>query len=304
MPAIAWDKLKEEYEENGFAVIRGVVDPDLIAEARAHTEWLGRKYPDLRPEEYHHPLMRNDAFWVRMVEEERLVDIAEAFLGPAVACFTAHYICKPPFDGQPVLWHQDGAYWKLDPMRALTVWLAVDPSTTENGCLWMIPGSDRSELRKPISRADIPNMLFSQCEESLVREWLDKAGEVAIELQPGDVSIHHPNLLHHSLGNASAMRRCGLDIGYMSATTSISNDGLYLDPILVRGEPVPGVNSYRAYPLWNDRNTIAFRGDTGWNDHAAALNAKFGFTDELRGESPLEITRRMVDRLREGTVKQ
>lgn len=41
------------------------------------------------------------------------------------------------------MWHQDGAYWKLDPMRALTVWVAVDECATENGCLRVIPGSRR-----------------------------------------------------------------------------------------------------------------------------------------------------------------
>jgi phytanoyl-CoA hydroxylase len=296
-------KLKEEYEQNGFAILRGVIDPGLIAEANAHTEWLGKKYRGLRPEEYHHPLMRNDAFWVRMVADERLVDIARTFLGEEIACFTAHYICKPPRDGQPVLWHQDGAYWKLDPMEALTVWLAVDQSTAENGCLWMIPGSHRSPLHTPVSRSDIPNMLFSACDDSLVQEWLGKSGEVAIELQPGDVSIHHPHLLHHSRQNTSSMRRCGLDIGYMAATTRISNEGLYLDPILVRGTPVPGINNYRAYPRWEEGETIPFAGDTEWNDRAAAINGKYGFSLAEREESPLEVTRRMVRRLREGTVK-
>lgn len=297
-------RVKEEYNENGFAILRGVIDPDLISEARAHIDWLGRKYPDLRPENYHHPLMRNDAFWVRMVADERLVDIVEIFLGSDLACFTAHYICKPPYDGQPVLWHQDGAYWKLAPMEALTVWLAVDPSTTRNGCLWMIPGSHRSALHEPVSRADTPNMLYSACEESLVHEWLDKSAEVAIELQPGDVSIHHPHLLHHSHENTSSLRRCGLDIGYMAATTRISNEGLYLDPILVRGAPVLGINNYRSYPRWQEGETIPFAGDARWNERAAAINGTYGFSTAQRDESPLEVTHRMVQRLKEGTVKR
>ncbi|MER6581925.1 phytanoyl-CoA dioxygenase family protein [Nonomuraea sp. NPDC001023] len=296
-------KLREEYDENGFAILRGVIDSELIREAGAHTAWLGQKYPDLRPEEYHHPLMRNDAFWVRMVADERLVDIAELFLGPDIACFTGHYVCKPPYDGRPVLWHQDGAYWKLDPMEALTVWVAVDASTTENGCLRVIPGSHRAAMHEPVPRSDIPNMLFSTCEEDLVQEWLDKAGEVAIELQPGDVSIHHPHLLHHSKQNTSAMRRCGLDVGYMAATTRISNEGLYLDPLLVRGAPIPEINNYRPYPLWQEGETIPFAGDAEWNERAAAMNGKYGFSEVERDESPLEAAHRMVRRLKEGTVK-
>lgn len=125
------------YERDGFAIFRNVLGPDLIAEARAHIEWLGRRYPDLRPEHYHHPLMRDDAFWVRLVTDSRLLDIAELFVGPDIACFTSHYICKPARDGHPVLWHQDGAYWDLRPMRAVALWLAIDRSEPENGCLRM-----------------------------------------------------------------------------------------------------------------------------------------------------------------------
>ncbi|MFJ2768459.1 phytanoyl-CoA dioxygenase family protein [Streptomyces sp. NPDC087300] len=294
-------EIAEQYERDGFAILRNVIDQDVIAEARAHVEWLGTKYPELRPEEYHHPLMRNDAFWVRMVTDKRLVDIAEYFLGADVACFTAHYVSKPPYDGRPVLWHQDGAYWKLDPMEALTVWLAVDESKEENGCLRMIPGSHVIPIQPPRPRTDVPNMLFSQARDELVAEWVAKAGVVTIELEPGDVSIHHPNLLHYSEPNTSAKRRCGLDIGYMAATTSISNEGLYLDPVLVRGEPVPGVNNYRPYPVWDEDETIPFDGSEGWNAHVREVNSRFG-SAKTDGETPLETTHRMVERLREGTV--
>lgn len=295
------DSVIKEYETNGYAILRDVIDPDLIGELSAHVDWLGRKYPDLRPEDYHHPLMRDDAFWVRAVTDSRLIDIAESFLGPDIACFTAHYVCKPPVDGRPVLWHQDGAYWKLQPMRALTVWLAVDPSTVENGCLRMVPGSHVLPLQPPLSRTDIPNMLQSWTDPVIVQEWVDRAGVMPVELNPGDVSIHHPNILHCSEPNTSNRRRCGLDIGYMPATTRISNDGLYLNPILVRGSAVRGVNDYRAYPRYVEGETIRFRGCDTWN-HTVALSHDGQIASHE--ETPLAITHRMIDRLRAGTVKQ
>src|SRR5690606_40334400 len=56
-----------------------------------------------------------DPFWVRLISDDRLVDIASLFVGPDVALFASHYISKPPFTGQPVLWHQDSAFWPLEP---------------------------------------------------------------------------------------------------------------------------------------------------------------------------------------------
>ncbi|MDE2324408.1 MAG: phytanoyl-CoA dioxygenase family protein [Betaproteobacteria bacterium] len=295
-------KIRSEYETKGYAILRNVIDKGLLAEANEHIKWLGNKYPDLRPEHYHHPLMRDDAFWVRLVTDRRLLDIAEVILGADLARFTAHYICKPPHTGQPVFWHQDGAYWKLAPMEALTVWLAVDESTPENGCLRIIPGSHNIPLDVPELRTDSPNMLYSSIRQELVDEWIRRAGVVDIILQPGDVSIHHPKIIHCSEPNHSHKRRCGLDMGFIRTSTSISNSGLYLDPLLVRGKAIPEINNYRHWPEFHPIESIPFRGHQQWNEDIKARN--FGLDRPARPESPIELTLRMIDRLKSGTVKQ
>lgn len=292
-----------QYERDGFAIFRNVIDSDLVAEADEHVRWLVAKYPDLRPEHLHHPLMRDDAFWVRLVGDERLLDIAQLFLGPDIALFTAHYICKPAGDGQPVLWHQDGAYWNLEPMDALTLWLAVDQTTPENGCLRMIPGSHRIPLECPELRTDTPNMLFSSASDSLVQKMIDSGEVVEITLNPGDVSIHHPHILHCSGPNTSPNRRCGLDMGFIRPTTRITNSGLYLDPILLRGRATAGVNNYRPWPAYEPGSTIPFRGHDRWNNRMELRNLQGGFATRAGGETPIETTLRMIERLQEGTVK-
>jgi ectoine hydroxylase-related dioxygenase (phytanoyl-CoA dioxygenase family) len=293
----------KEYEKSGYAIIRDVLRPEVLEEARKHVKWLIERYPELRPEHLHHPLIQNDAFWVRLILEPSLVDIAEYFLGPDIACFTAHYICKPPYDGQAVLWHQDGAYWKLRPMEALTVWLAVDASTAENGCLRVIPGTQHLPLQQVSSRVDVPNLLFSATDQRFVDEMIERHGIVNVELNPGDISIHHPNLLHSSEANISAMRRCGLDIGYISAATHILSDGVYLNPVLARGKRVDGINTYRPIPDYYECETIEFAGSATWNERAHALNEASGVgSHNLSVDAPVNSAKRMVDRLRSGTI--
>src|SRR5262249_37324051 len=136
---------------------------------------------------------------------------------PDIALFASAYLCKPPRDGQPVLWHQDGSYWPLDPMEVVTLWLAVDDSTPENGCMRVIPGSHKSELAPILPRMDIANALSSGMDESLV----DSAKATDVVLCAGDVSIHHPNIVHGSNANLSDRRRCGLTIRYIPTTTRI-----------------------------------------------------------------------------------
>ncbi len=292
-----------EYKTHGYAIIRDVVPPDLISEVREHVDWLVAKYPELRPEHLHHPLIRDDAFWCRMILEPALLDIAEGVLGSNIACFTAHYVCKPPIDGHAVLWHQDGAYWKLDPMEALTVWLAVDASTTENGCLRIIPGTQNLPLQHISERHDVPNLLFSSCDQRVVEEMIERHGIVDIELQPGDVSIHHPNVLHSSAANTSDKRRCGLDIGYIPANTHLASDGIYLNPLLARGNAVPNINTYRPIPEYNSDKTIEFAGRDDWNQKIRVLNDASGAgSNESPSENPVEAALHMISRLEDRTT--
>ena len=112
---------REQFEANGCAIYRDVLDADLVAEAGDHVVWLSEKHSDLRPEQLHHNLMTDDPFWVRLVSDSRLLDIAAAYVGDNIALFASHYISKPPGDGLPVLWHQDGSYWPLEPMEVVTL---------------------------------------------------------------------------------------------------------------------------------------------------------------------------------------
>src|SRR5438067_268260 len=83
--------------------------------------------------------------------DERLLDIAETLVGPNIALFNASYFCKAPRNGSPVLWHQDRWYWPIK-SDVVTLWLAIDDSTPENGCLRVIPGSQYTSLTKLIER--------------------------------------------------------------------------------------------------------------------------------------------------------
>lgn len=242
----------ESYERDGYAIFRNVLDAALIAEASAHVEWLQRKHPDIRPEKLDWFLVLNDPFWVRLVADDRLLDIAEKFIGPNIALFASHYFAKPPHDGLPVLWHQDGSYWPLDPCEVVTLWLAVDDSTPENGCLRVIPGSHRLEFQQHAKDTSVENVLSSGI------AGVDESSAVDIVLKAGDVSVHHPNLIHGSEANTSDQRRCGLTIRYIPTSTRITKP--IGAPFLLRGEAVPGINDYIARPVFVESEHFPFQG--------------------------------------------
>jgi ectoine hydroxylase-related dioxygenase (phytanoyl-CoA dioxygenase family) len=252
----------EQYERDGFVVFRAVLDAALVQEASRHVEWLMSRHPELRPERLHHTLMTHDPFWVRLISDDRLLDIAELFVGPNIALFASHYLCKPPGEGMPVLWHQDGSYWPLEPMEVVTLWLAVDDSLPENGCMRVIPGSHRLELQALQRSGDTPNVLGSHMDPALV----DEAQAVDLVLRAGDVSVHHPNIIHGSNANSSTKRRCGLTIRYIPTSTRIKTreSERWPSAFLLRGQAAPGVNEYNPRPRYVKGEHMAFRGCGAW----------------------------------------
>jgi ectoine hydroxylase-related dioxygenase (phytanoyl-CoA dioxygenase family) len=261
-----------QFERDGYVLFHNVLDADLIREASDHVAWLQEKHPEVRPEQLHHYFMTDDPFWVRLISDDRLLDIAEQFIGPNIALFASHYISKPPRDGQPVFWHQDGSYWPLDPMEVVTLWLAVDDSDRENGCMRVVPGTHTMDLQKMGKRTEVANVLSSGIDPALV----DESKAVDFVLEAGGVSVHHPNIIHGSDANTSARRRCGLTIRYIPTSTRITFDsdrpeaqhltpeGRWPSAFLLRGKAVPGINDYNPFPRYVRGRHMPFRGCEAW----------------------------------------
>ncbi len=215
-----------------------------MEEAGQHFDWLGQKNPALKDLPLLAVPVKDDPFLFKLVSDPRLLDLVEIFLGPNIALFGLNYVLKPPRVGQEALWHQDGFNWPLEPFEAITAWVALDPSTAETGCLQVIPGSHRLELRPLLPRTDIPNLFGWEIDPGLVEE--EKA--VKLELHPGDVSFHHPHLIHDSKPNRSPFRRLGLSIRYIPASTRIITSGTWPNALLLRGKASPGINQYHNPP--------------------------------------------------------
>jgi len=247
--------LPAAYQRDGYVIVRKAIDADLVAEAQQHVHWLIKENPGVRPEQLHAHLAVNDPFWIRLVSDERLLDIAQQFIGTDIALFATHYICKPPQTGQPVLWHQDGSYWPLDPMEVITLWLAVTDSNPENGCMRVIPRTHHVQLDTMEQRPELESVLGSAIRSELVEE--SKAVDVV--LRAGDVSLHHPNLIHGSEANHSARWRMGLTIRYIPTSTRILKPEMAA-PFLLRGRAVPGINTYLPRPKFDGSRHMPFRG--------------------------------------------
>ncbi|MDX1682484.1 MAG: phytanoyl-CoA dioxygenase family protein [Phycisphaeraceae bacterium] len=209
----------EFFNDQGYLIFDQPVFPaEKFKALKERFEWLLEKWEARggSPEHLDTPHFADPALFQWLLADE-VLDIVEPLLGPDIALWSSHFICKPAGVGKRVPWHEDSAYWKgrLEPMDVLTIWLAIDPSTTENGCMRVVPGTHRDGFSdyEPVENPD--GQVFAT-EIAGSEEFEDKA--VDFVLKPNQCSIHHAKLIHGSHANTADYRRCGYTMRYMPAT--------------------------------------------------------------------------------------
>jgi len=155
----------------------------------------------------------------------QVLDLVEPILGPDIALFSSHFICKPKGNGKRVPWHEDSNYWKdmLDPMEVCTVWLAIDPSNLENGCMKVIPRTHVTG-RQGFSDYDPVDPVKNVFGSEIRKAQRDESRAVACILEPGEASLHDGRIIHGSEANASNLRRCGYTMRYISTRTRFNDE--------------------------------------------------------------------------------
>jgi ectoine hydroxylase-related dioxygenase (phytanoyl-CoA dioxygenase family) len=204
----------QQYQQDGYLIVRENVFPAAkFAKLKAHFEdKLDRLPSDVRPEAMDVPHFTDPALFEWLFAEE-VLDLVQPIIGPDIALWSSHFICKPKGDGKRVPWHEDSAYWKgrLEPMTVCTVWLAIDPSTKQNGCMYVIPATHDNGFSDYDPVDPQQHVFSSEIKPSQRKDAL----AVPIELQPNQASLHDGKLQHSSPVNTSDMRRCGYTMRYM-----------------------------------------------------------------------------------------
>ena len=180
---------------------------------------------------------------------DEVLDTVEPLLGPDIALWSSHFISKDPFTGRATPWHEDSAFWdgRFDSYdRIVTIWLALEnPSTVENGCMRVIPGS---HLDGGFSDNYVPTDMAEKTFHAEIAE-VDESKAVDFELQRGEFSMHDGRIVHGAKPNKSAVRRTGYTMRYFPSSVKMQpipeNEGWKI--WLARGRDRAG-NSYANVP--------------------------------------------------------
>lgn len=223
------EELRTTFKQDGFVAIPGFLNEAEVSELeRELTRFIQRKVPNLSNEitfyddrddpaslKQIQKLFEYDEYFHRMMFDSRCERLAEQLLGESVRGANLQYFNKPPGTNLATPPHQDGFYFMLEPNEAVTMWLAVDATDEENGCVRYIPGSHLAGLRRHQSTGTLG---FSQGLAEFTSN--DVQNEVAISASPGTLLVHHALTIHRADANRSNSRqRRALGFIYYSNAT-------------------------------------------------------------------------------------
>lgn len=227
------------YRKNGYFLHhQQLFSPEKFQRLRSIFEEHLADKGDTLSDELDTPHFRDPRLLDFLLSDE-VADLVEPIVGPNIALFSSHFISKDPYTGRATPWHEDSAFWKgrFDGYENIvTVWLAIDRSSRENGCMRVIPGTHTNGFSEYEGVDSRSNTFGSQIKN------LDDSKAVDFELEPGECSLHDARIIHGAGPNRSPDRRCGYTMRYLPTSLRLvpENNPKNWRMWLVRGRDLAG----------------------------------------------------------------
>ena len=232
MPLLSEDQIKQ-YNQKGYVSPIQALTKNQAQEVKEEIEFienkwpnelknLGRNYPHLIS-----PILDN------VVRNSNILDAVESIIGKNIlACGTTLFIKEPDERGF-VSFHQDAKYIGLEPHNWVTAWVAITDANENNGCMKMWPGTHKQELKYHNEKFDYNSGNLLTRGQTVENVPLEKTESVI--LNEGQMSLHHPRIVHGSGINKSKKRRIGFVIqSYIGTNVKQVLGKMYVQ--LVRGK--------------------------------------------------------------------
>lgn len=231
MPLNLTTQQVEKYHRDGFVGDINALSADEVRKYRSELEAYEKQIGHaLAFPEKTKPYLLFD--WAdAMVHHPRVLDAVQDVIGPNILVYHTTLWTKEPGADTFVIWHQDDAYFHLDPAEQVTAWVALSEASELAGCMRMIPGVFKEGY---ITHTDNPH------QKNLIRRgqgihgrYSDTDGEL-VPSRAGQLSLHHTHTPHASGPNKGKDRRIGLGISYVPTHVRAKTEP-HSSALLVRG---------------------------------------------------------------------
>lgn len=190
--------------------VDGLVDPGELTDEEILKKYIAIHFPHKIS-----PVIKS------YLLHQKVTDVLTKIISPNVKCMQSMLFVKAPGKaGQS--WHQDEYYIPTRDRSLTGVWIAVDDASLENGCLWIIPGSNKAGYimdRVPNNNAEYADV------DTVDVSGFAKENIIPIEVKSGSVVFFNGYTLHSSLKNKTEdCFRTALVNHYMSAESMLPWD--------------------------------------------------------------------------------
>ena len=207
MSYLSSNQLKK-YEENGFISPINIFPEEKAKEIRKEIELIENKIPEELKKSGRYNAHLISPLLDEVTHNSKILDAVQSLIGENIlVCGTTLFIKNPNEKGF-VSYHQDAKYIGLEPYNWVTAWVAITDSNEKNGCMRMWSGSHKNNLRDHDQKFNEGNLLT----RGQTVENVPKDKTIPLILKAGQMSLHHPTVVHGSDLNKSNDRRIGFVI--------------------------------------------------------------------------------------------
>lgn len=234
------DESKKRFEQDGFLRVDHWFNPEKLLELERELErYYETIVPTLPagdivfetdPATGQRTGVRNlwrmekySAYFDEFAHQPEILELVGTLVNGEPVLMAVELFAKPARVGSAVPYHQDNGYFNLTPPDALTLWLALDDSTVENGCVYYARGSHRQGLL-PHQASLVPGNSWGLAD----RPDSSQLDEVPGIIERGSAILHHCCLLHRSEKNLSDRPRRGLLMVFRGAHCRVDTAGMEL----------------------------------------------------------------------------
>ena len=198
----------KDYKDYGYVAPIDILSPEEVRKIKTEIEYIEKKWPNELI-----GLGRNNVHYISPVFDQvchnsKILNAVESIIGKDILIGGTTLFIKDPDNKSFVSWHQDAKYIGFEPHNWVTAWLAITDANEENGCMRMWSGTHKEKIREHKNTFNTSNLLTrGQTVQNVPLE-----DTVPNELKAGQISLHHPMIVHGSTPNRSNYRRFGFVI--------------------------------------------------------------------------------------------
>lgn len=203
--------VKEQFERTGYYMIKGLYTKEEVGMYKEAARGV-MEQKDVRKEGVYLGMTAASPIFKQAVAHPVLVAALKQIIGEQVIFMNDKLVFKDASVDFGSPWHQDYPYWKGS--HKISVWIALDDASPENGCLRVVPGSHLFGAARHDGDATDGLGFQNRLEDA------DISGQDIVDLAAtrGDAIIFHDLLYHASYPNSSGRDRWALISTYKDGT--------------------------------------------------------------------------------------